>query len=110
MELSDLLMDVEEKKIIGLGFWGAIIGGIAEIVDFDNKVINHKYKFIFNNPHTDLDFAKTIIALATGMPSVNYGNGIVRDGGETLIYISSARIGYEIGSQLIKSIKGYVKK
>jgi hypothetical protein len=109
MELSDLMMDIEGTKMASMGFCGAIIGCIAGAVNFDDKVINHNKKLIFNDSYKDLELTKTIIALATGVPNVDYGDSFMTDSFETLAYVSSARVGYEIGNQIVKRAKSYIK-
>ncbi len=79
-------------------------------INFDDRVLNHEKRLIFNDTYKDLDFTKTFIALATGVPNVHYGGSLTTDSVETLAYVTSARVGYEIGNQLVKKVKNYLKE
>ena len=111
MEISDLISDIESRKLIGIASFGAITGAIAGMVNFHDN-IDKSTKPIFRKLYDKVgkEGIKTMIAMMGGVSSVNYQTGnIITNIVEGLVYTAEFRLGYEIGHRGYNIVVNYLK-
>ena len=111
MELTDLVADIESRKLIGVASFGAITGVLAGVVNFHDDM-DKSTKPIFRKLYDNIgkEGIKTMIAMIGGVTSVNYHAGNVFNNiVEGLIYTAEFRLGYEIGYRGYNGVISYLK-
>ncbi len=111
MEISDFISGIEQTKILGASAFGFITGGVARVINFDNRIENRKRKNIFSKDvEKEKKYTKLAIAGISGLTSTTYNGPISSDALEVITYSSIFRLGYEVGYNTTKNIEKYIKK
>ena len=104
MELSDIISDLEQTKILSLSSFGFITGGIASFIGFDQIVENRKSSIFSDNKKTEKRLSEGMASFVAGITSINYNGSFLGNVGETLTYTVLFRIGYGAGYTLVNNL------
>jgi hypothetical protein len=112
MELSDLVSDIESNKVIGVALFGALTGTVAGFIGFDEKMDeSNRPSFRRLYDKVGKEGIKEIIAITSGITSINYKEGnIINNIFECLVYSAEFRMGYEVGYRGYNTVKNYLNK
>ena len=112
MELSDLITDIDSKKVLSIAFFGALTGAIAGHINFEEKMSeSNRPSFRKLYDKVGKEGIKAIISMAGGIPAINYEKGTTATNFfEGIMYTAEFRLGYEVGYNGYKTIKNYLNK
>ena len=105
MEISDFVYGFENTKILGVSSFGFITGGIAGLINFDEKIEKSKRKVFSKDSDVEKKYTKLAISAIAGVTSINYNENILSDISQGVVYTALFRLGYETGYQVIRSFK-----
>ena len=97
MEISDILSNFEDTKIISVSSFGFITGSVARLIDFDKKIEMSRKKVFSENDAIEKKYTKLSISAIASITSANYDGNLASDISQIAGYTVLFRLGYEAG-------------